>query len=104
MKGMRFPLDMIWIDEANTVVSVTANVQPEPGVADANLQRYAPDQPVRYVLELPAGKAAASNIAAGTVLDFTIPESIRALAMPTAVPTLVPQGSEGLPPSPVVGQ
>ena len=35
MKGMRFALDLVWIDDTQKVVSVTKDVPPEPGVTDA---------------------------------------------------------------------
>jgi hypothetical protein len=73
MKGMRFPLDMVWIGEDKRVAGVTANVPPQPGALDEQLRRYSPDAPVRYVLELNAGAAARLGIAAGTRLSFALP-------------------------------
>lgn len=73
MKEMRIPLDMIWIDENKTVVAVTIDVQPEPGVADAQLRRYSPPEPVRYVLEVNAGASLRLGIEAGDVLLFDLP-------------------------------
>jgi hypothetical protein len=73
MKGMRFALDMVWIGEDRRVVSVTADIPPQPGVPDAELRRYSPNTPVRYVLELNANTAARFGIAPGTQLTFTLP-------------------------------
>lgn len=73
MKGMRFPLDMVWIGEDGRVAEVTANVPPQPGVADADLARISPAAPVRYVLELNAGAASRHGIAVGTQLAFDLP-------------------------------
>jgi hypothetical protein len=73
MRGMRFPLDMIWIGEDGRIVAVTADVPPEPGVADGGLRRYSPPTAVRYVLEVNAGAAARLGLAAGTLLNFDIP-------------------------------
>ncbi len=73
MKGMRFPLDMVWIGEDKRVVSITADIPPQPGVPDAQLRKYTADAPVRYVLELNAGTAARFGLAPGTQLDFTLP-------------------------------
>jgi uncharacterized membrane protein (UPF0127 family) len=77
MKGMRFPLDMVWIDRGMTVVGVTEDVQPEPGVPDARLRRYSPDEPVRYVLELNAGAAQRLGIEAGERVTFELPQVAR---------------------------
>jgi hypothetical protein len=59
MKGMRFPLDFIWIDEGY-VVGVTPAVRPETYPAT-----FAPPRPVRYILEVNAGWAAAHDVSAG---------------------------------------
>jgi len=74
MKGMRFPLDFVWIDEAKRVSEITADVAPEPGVPDAQLRRYRSRAPVRYVLELNAGAAARFGIAPGTQIQFESPQ------------------------------
>lgn len=73
MKGMRIPLDMVWIGEDKRVAGVAANVAPQPGVADDQLRRYSSDTPVRYVLELNAGAAARLGFAPGTQLAFALP-------------------------------
>lgn len=73
MKDTRIPLDMVWIREDRTVSSVTAAVQPEPGVADADLRMYPSQEPVRYVLELNGGAAARLGITPGDVLEFDLP-------------------------------
>lgn len=73
MKGMRFALDLVWIDEDRRVVAVTAGVPPQPGAADAEQHRYAPPVAVRYVLEINAGAAARLGLGAGTQLAFDLP-------------------------------
>jgi uncharacterized membrane protein (UPF0127 family) len=77
MKGMKFALDMVWIDEGMRIVGVTEDVQPEPGVEDAQLRRYSPDGPVRYVLELNAGAAQRLGLEAGGRVRFELPEATR---------------------------
>lgn len=65
MKGLTYPIDIIWIDQ-ETVSEVTPNVQPaEPNTADEALPRYRPQFPVNRVLEVPAGWAARHNIQPG---------------------------------------
>jgi uncharacterized membrane protein (UPF0127 family) len=65
MKDMRYPLDMVWIDSAMKIAGITANV------SDKSYPQifYAP-QPVRYVLEVNAGYAAAHSLAVGQ--QFTL--------------------------------
>lgn len=100
MKGMRFPLDMIWIGEDKKVVSITANIPPEPGVPDEQLKRYAPDTPVRWVLEVNGGAAAAFGITPGSQMAFEIPPALLGSPVPTTRAGATPSG---LPPTPVIG-
>ena len=53
MKGMRFPLDMIWI-ENKTVVDISRNV---PVSVNGTLPTYSPRLPVSQILEVNAGVA-----------------------------------------------
>lgn len=76
MKGMRFPLDLVWIGEDKRVVGVTPNVRPQPGVADSGLTLYSPPSPIRYVLEVNAGAARRLGLETGVAVAF-------ALASPT---------------------
>lgn len=73
MKDTHIPLDMVWVRDDKTVASVTAEVQPQPGVPDANLASYSPTEPVRYVVELNAGTAAQLGIDSGDQLKFELP-------------------------------
>lgn len=63
MKEMRFPIDVIWIDESFTVVDIAMNVSPEsfPEV-------IAPSRPATHVLEVNGGFAAAHGISIGTAV------------------------------------
>lgn len=70
MRQTLIPLDMVWIGADKRVGSVTANVQPEPGVPDAELRLYRPDGPAQYVLELNAGAATRLGIDPGDQLSF----------------------------------
>ena len=58
MRGMRLPLDLIWIDDGR-VAGVTRNV---PRTFPGNLSSPAP---VTYVLEVPGGFADRHGIKAG---------------------------------------
>lgn len=71
MKGMRFCIDIIWINDAR-ILGAAESVCPEPGVADADLARYPSPEPSQYVLEVPAGWLAEHGFGLGTRVE--IPE------------------------------
>ena len=52
MRGMRFPLDILWIRDGRVVDLVTEVVPPIPGEVP---RVFVPRQEARYVLEVPAG-------------------------------------------------
>ncbi len=64
MKGMRIPIDIIWIKD-DRVAGFEINAQPEPGVRTAKLKRYLPPEPVDRVLEVPAGTVERLDIQVG---------------------------------------
>ena len=51
MKGMKFPIDIIWLDRGHQVVHIERNVQPD--AVPYNV--YQSPVPARYVLEVAAG-------------------------------------------------
>ena len=72
MKGMMFPLDLVWIGEQCMVESITPNaLAPASEQSDSDLPRFRSPQPVRYVLEINAGEAAAANIQVGDSVAFS---------------------------------
>ncbi len=65
MKGMNFPIDIVWM-HGHTVVGYTENVPPPaPGTPDSALQIYYPPEPVDRVLELHAGRVQILRLRAG---------------------------------------
>ena len=71
MPDMHFPLDMIWIRSDCVVTGVTANVPNPPASTPRDqLPRYPSDGPVRFVLELKAGQAAAHGITTDDKVQF----------------------------------
>jgi uncharacterized membrane protein (UPF0127 family) len=63
MKGMRFPIDIVWI-KGGRVVDVTAGVQPPAGTNEA-LATYSPRRAANRALEVNAGWAARHNVEPG---------------------------------------
>ncbi|MEX2043581.1 MAG: DUF192 domain-containing protein [Patescibacteria group bacterium] len=71
MKGVSFPIDIVWIS-GDTVTQVTPGVPPpKPGAADADLPRYSPDGPVDKVLEVDAGWARRHSVQSGDPVRIT---------------------------------
>ncbi len=71
MRGMLFPLDIIWIDAECTVVHVTRDAPPQaPEQALADLPRYVPPVLVLYVLEINAEGAESAAVTVGSPARF----------------------------------
>ncbi|HYG83369.1 MAG TPA: DUF192 domain-containing protein [Verrucomicrobiae bacterium] len=68
MKGMRFSIDVIWLDKDKKVVHIVKNISPDtyPGT-------FKPKNPARYILEVPAGTVDAKNITIGKQASFELP-------------------------------
>ena len=65
MKGMRFPLDLVWIRNGR-VVDVTARVPDEPpGTPESELPIYSPARPANRLLEVNAGWAKRNGVRVG---------------------------------------
>ncbi len=65
MKDMKFPIDIIWIDEEGVVIDVVEGATPEsyPTV-------YTPYRDATYVLEVNSGFASTHRIRSGTRVTF----------------------------------
>jgi uncharacterized membrane protein (UPF0127 family) len=71
MKGMRFCLDITWI-EAGEITGAAENVCPDPaGTADVDRARFSSEVPVTYVLEVPAGWMDEHGYGPGTKVDLS---------------------------------
>ena len=70
MRDMKFPLDILWINNGK-VAEITENVPvPSPGSSLDTLTRFVPSQPIDYVLEVNAGWTRVHNITVGTPVEL----------------------------------
>ena len=67
MKGMKFPIDIFWLDHDGTIVYVQEDAHP-----DDYPEVYRPDQKAMYVLELAAGSAERFDFRIGDQFDLGI--------------------------------
>lgn len=73
MRGMYFPIDIVWIRENGVVAGCAENVPPPADPKQLlGLERRSSPEPVKYVLELNAGKCEEWDIRPETVLSFEI--------------------------------
>lgn len=72
MKGLKFPLDFIWI-RGNEVVDILENIPPpSPGQPDKELPVYQSNQPIEMVLEVNAGYVSSHGIQVGDKVSIVI--------------------------------
>ncbi|GIW10185.1 MAG: hypothetical protein KatS3mg061_1242 [Dehalococcoidia bacterium] len=76
MRGMLFPLDMLWIDDDRVVDLKPDRPVPAPGQSESELPIYSPLADANYVLEVNAGWAAAHGIIVGSPVTITLPTGI----------------------------
>lgn len=70
MKDMKFPIDIIWIDN-NKVVQISENIPIlMKELPDDKIPFYVPRQPVDYVLEVTAGTAKNEGIKIGDSVEL----------------------------------
>jgi uncharacterized membrane protein (UPF0127 family) len=75
MKGMRFCIDIVWIENGE-ITGAAKSVCPDPeGTPDADRARFSSGDPVTYVLEVPAGWLASHGYGAGTPVQ--IPDEVQ---------------------------
>ncbi len=71
MKGMRFPLDFVWIGADCAVVDLTENVPHEPpNTPNSELEIFTSASPAAYTFEINAGEVNRFGIAVGDGVQF----------------------------------
>jgi hypothetical protein len=72
MKDMEFAIDIIWIDN-DKIVRIDKEVpSAKKGVPDGSLTRYAPGQPIDYVLEVSSGFSDKNTIKIGDSVTLPV--------------------------------
>lgn len=70
MKGMKFEIDLLWLDDV-TIVGWEQNMAlPASNSLDTDLPKYTSKQPVNAVLELPAGTIDRLGLEIGDIVDY----------------------------------
>ena len=65
MRGMKFSLDFIWIDENRKIIAIDKNVS-----LATYPKSFVPPSPVKYVLEVNAGWANKNKVKVGDIAEF----------------------------------
>ncbi|MEK7614255.1 MAG: DUF192 domain-containing protein [Patescibacteria group bacterium] len=63
MKDMSFPIDIIWINQSGKVIFITERAEPE-----SYPLTFSPPDPVKYVLEVPAGFVEKKDVEIGDTM------------------------------------
>lgn len=67
MLNMKFPIDVIWLDEKFRIVHIERGMQPCSNIFSC--KSFSPDKQSRYVLELAAGVAARLKLRHGEPIE-----------------------------------
>jgi uncharacterized membrane protein (UPF0127 family) len=71
MPFMRFPIDIVFLDSRKRVVGLHERAKPISFRSGKTWKVYYPDEPAKYVIELPAGTVKRKKIAAGKTCCFS---------------------------------
>ncbi|HEY8886694.1 MAG TPA: DUF192 domain-containing protein [Candidatus Microsaccharimonas sp.] len=71
MKDMKIPLDIIWMNNEKKVIYIVTDASPDLGTSKI----FKPEDPARYVLEVPAGTVKNAGIQIGSTAAFNITEA-----------------------------
>ena len=68
MRGMKFPIDIIWLDNARKVIHIEHSLEPCP--SDIDCPKFIPSAAALYVLETIAGFSNRHDVKIGRQIDF----------------------------------
>lgn len=69
MRGMNFPIDIIWIADGKVVGWMT-DLDPQKGAPESSLRRYSPPGFIDSALEVPAGTVINLNLSVGEAVSI----------------------------------
>ncbi|MFY9299616.1 MAG: DUF192 domain-containing protein [Candidatus Nitrosotenuis sp.] len=70
MNGMKFPIDIFWLNKAGKVIHIETNLQ--PCASKSECPTFNPQENTLYVLETVAGFAEKHGVKIGTDVDFQL--------------------------------
>jgi uncharacterized membrane protein (UPF0127 family) len=70
MKGMNFPIDIVWISSNHRIAAIEPNILPSTYHSANPYFENDPQHPARYVLEIKANQAAQMNLDLGQPVSF----------------------------------
>jgi uncharacterized membrane protein (UPF0127 family) len=73
--SMKFNIDIVFLDVHKSVIHIAHNAPPCNDPQGIGCPSYSPESRVMYVLEIPAGEAAAHNLVTGSSLKITFPQN-----------------------------
>jgi uncharacterized protein len=68
MRGMNFPIDVLWLDEERNITDIKTNIQPAKNFFD--FSTYSPNHEAKYVIELPSGFVKKNKVKTSTQVKF----------------------------------
>ena len=68
MKDMNFPIDIVWLNKNKKVIYIVKNAPP----SDSTATVFAPNNPAKYIVELPAGTVDSKSITTNSLAIFQI--------------------------------
>lgn len=74
---MKFPLDMIFLDNNKRVVHLAEKAQPCKDTSGNDCDSYSPDRRVSFVVEVPAGTIEKTKLKKGNLLKIKFPRGYR---------------------------
>lgn len=69
MRGMRFPIDIVWIRDGRVVDTAANAPVPASGSPESSLPVYEPREAASHILEVPAGFLQKNHIAVGSLVN-----------------------------------
>jgi uncharacterized protein len=68
MRGMKFPIDILWIDQKKRITDFRTNLKPASGLLD--FKTYSHNGSAKYAIELPAGFIKRNGIKINSRIKF----------------------------------